>query len=199
MTLEKEVLEKLADENGLIFAKKAEAKGIDRYRLSYLAREDKIDRVAHGVYVLKDEMIDDYVLLQGNSERLIYSHHTALYFHGLSDRVPSQIHISVPQGYNASRLKERFAKLVVHNVKPELFDFGRETARSPLGGEIVLYDVERSICDMVKDRKNVDPQIFTGAIRAYFGGGKVNAGKLIKYARAVKVEEEIRRYLEVLG
>ena len=198
MNEEKELLEKLSDENGLIFVREAEAKGIERYRLSYLAKEDKIDRVSHGVYALKDEIIDEYVLLQSNSKRVIYSYHTALYFHDLADRVPSQIHISVPQGYNASRLKDRFSDLVVHYVKRELFELGREIGISPLGGEIILYDVERTICDIIKDQKNMDSQIFTGAIKEYFGGGNINARKLIKHARALKIEEEIRRYLEVM-
>ncbi|MGF3076232.1 type IV toxin-antitoxin system AbiEi family antitoxin domain-containing protein [Facklamia sp. P13055] len=198
MNKEKDLLEKLSDEHGLIFVREAEAKGIDRYRLSYLAKEDKIERVGHGVYTLKDEIIDDYVLLQRSSKRVIYSYHTALYFHDLADRVPSQIHISVPQGYNASRLKERFDDLVVHYVKIELFELGREMTTSPLGGEIILYDVERTICDIVKDQRNIDSQIFTGAIKEYFGRGNINFRKLIKYARALKVEEEIRRYLEVM-
>lgn len=198
MSKEKELLELLSDEDGLIFVREAEAKGIDRFRLSYLAKENKIDRVSHGVYALKDEIVDEYVLLQGTSKRVIYSYHTALYFHDLSDRVPSQIHISVPQGYNASRLKERNDALVVHYVKKELFELGREKGTSPLGGEIILYDVERTICDIVKDKKTTDPQIFTGAIKQYFSSGNINHRRLIKYARVLKVEEEIRRYLEVL-
>lgn len=198
MNEENEILEKLSDENGLIFVRDAEVKGINRYRLSYLAKENKIDRVGQGVYALKDEIFDEYVLLQGNSKRVIYSYHTALYFHGLSDRVPSQIHISVPQGYNASRLKERFDDLVVHYVKKEVFELGKEIGTSPLGGEIVLYDVERTICDIVKDQKNIDSQVFSGAIKEYFAIGNINSRKLIKYARRLRVEEEIRRYLEVM-
>ena len=198
MNKEKDLLEKLSNQSGLIFVREAEASGIDRYRLSYLAKEDKIDRVGHGVYALKDEIIDDYVLIQGTGKRVIYSYHTALYFHDLSDRVPSQIHISVPQGYNASRLKNRYDDLVVHYVKKELLELGKQIGTSPLGGEITLYDVERTICDIVKDQKNIDSQVFTGAIKEYFAGRNVNSGKLIRYARALKVEEEIRRYLEVM-
>lgn len=199
MGKEKELLEKLSKQDGLIFVREAEANGVDRYRLSYLAKENKIDRIRKGVYALKDEIIDEFVLLQSNSTRIIYSYHTALYFHGLSDRVPSQIHISVPQGYNSSRLKERNDNLVVHYVKKELFELGREIGKSPLGGKIIFYDVERTICDLVKDSKSIDSQIFIGAIKEYFSERKINSRKLIKYARTLKVEEEIRRYLEVLA
>lgn len=106
MNEEKEFLQKLSNENGLIFVKEAESIGINRFRLSYLAKENKLDRVSHCIYALKDEIIDEYALIQETSKRVIYSYHTALYFHSLSDKVPSQIHISVPQGYNASRQKK---------------------------------------------------------------------------------------------
>lgn len=198
MSKERKSLEELSDDNGLIFVSEAEENGIDRQRLSYLAKENKIDRVRHGVYALKDEVFDEYVLLQGKSERVIYSYHTALYFHGLSDRVPSQLHISVPQGYNASRLKDRYDDLVVHYVSKDLLSLGREKGRTPFGGEIILYDIERTICDLVKDQKNIDPQIFTSAIKKYFSGGNIRYRKLIKYAKALKVENKIRSYLEVM-
>lgn len=198
MSKENNILEKLVEDKGLIFVHEAEAKGINRFRLHYLSRGNKIDRVSHGVYTLRDEIIDEYVLLQRNSERVTYSYHTALYFHDLSDRVPSTIHISVPQGYNASRLKQRFSDLVVHYVNKDIFELGKENGKTPFGGNIILYDVERTICDIVKDQKSIDSQIYTEAIKKYFLSGNINSRKLIKYARAIKVEEEIRRYLEVM-
>lgn len=199
MSKYKTLLEKLSEEDGLIYVREAQESGIDRYKLSYLAKENKIDRVGHGIYALKDEIIDEYVLLQNTSSRIIYSHHTALYFHGLSDRIPSQIHITVPQGYNASRIKQRINNLIVHYVDRDLFELGIERGRSHLGGEIILYDIERTICDVVKIKKKIDPQIFSYAIKQYFSNNNINLRKLIKYARTLKVEKEIRMYIEVFS
>lgn len=195
---ERNILEKISDEKGLISVSDAEQNGINRYRLSYLVREDVIDRVGHGLYALKDEIIDEYALIQNKSDKLIFSYHTALYFHDLSDRVPSQIHITIPQGYNASRLKKRHDNLIVHYVQTEVLGLGKEKALSPLGSEIVIYDVERCICDLIKDENKIDSQIFTGAIKQYFSEKKINTRKLIKYAKELKVENQIRKYIEVL-
>lgn len=195
---EKNILEKISDEKGIISVSDAEKNGINRFRLSYLAREDIIDRVSHGLYALKNEIIDEYALIQNKSDKLIFSYHTALYFHDLSDRVPSQIHITLPQGYNASRLKKRHDNLIVHYVKEEVLELGKEKGQSPLGNEILLYDVERCICDLIKDKNKIDPQIFTAAIKRYFSEEKVNTRKLIKYAGKLKVEDKVRKYIEVL-
>ncbi|MCT1796476.1 type IV toxin-antitoxin system AbiEi family antitoxin domain-containing protein [Helcococcus kunzii] len=195
---EKYLLEEIANDNGLIYVKEAEANGIDRFRLSYLAKENKIDRLKHGVYSLKDEIVDEYVLIQSNSKRIIFSYDTALYFHDLSDRVPSHIHISVPQGYNASRLKQRHDNLDIHYVNKDTFKLGIEKRKSPLGGEIIIYDVERTVCDIVKSREKIEPQAFIGAIKRYFSNKNINYRKLIKYAQELKIEKEIRNYLDVL-
>lgn len=195
---EKYILKEINDEYGLISVKEAESRGISRFRLSYLASEGEILRVSHGVYSLKEEIIDEYLVLQMGGAKVIFSYHTALYFHGLSDRIPSQIHITVPQGYNASRIKKNHENIVVHYVKEEVFDLGRTQITSPLGGEITIYDAERCICDLIKDRDNIDPQIVTDGIKQYFSRKKINIKELIQYARVLKVEEEVRRYIEVL-
>ena len=38
---------------------------------------------------------------------MIFSYATALYFHGLSDRIPNTIHITLPHGYNATHIKKK--------------------------------------------------------------------------------------------
>ncbi|OFL48875.1 transcriptional regulator [Nosocomiicoccus sp. HMSC067E10] len=192
------ILEQLSKDDGFIYVKEAEQHGIDRFKLSYLANENKIDRIAHGIYALKDEFIDEYVLLQKTSDRVVYSYHTALYFHDLSDRVPSHIHITVPQGYNASRLKKRHENLKVHYVKKDVLNLGKVKGRSPFGGEIILYNIERTICDVVKNKDKIDSQTFTHAIKQYFSNKQINVRELIKYADILNVENEIRQYLEVL-
>lgn len=192
------VLENIAKNKGLITVNEAEKNQMTRFQLSSLVRTNTLERVKHGVYMLKSEIVDEYALMQISSKKLIYSYHTALYFHGLSDRVPSQIHMTVPQGYNASRLKSRHDNLVIHYVKKEVFDLGKTNKISPMGGEIVLYDVERCLCDLIKDRNKIDSQIFTGAIQSYFKGDNANTRKLIRYAKEMNVEKEVRKYIEVL-
>ncbi|QHW37266.1 type IV toxin-antitoxin system AbiEi family antitoxin domain-containing protein [Staphylococcus ursi] len=72
------ILEKISDEKGFISIHEAEKHGVSRFKLSYLANQNKIQRVKHGVYALYEEMTDDYALLQQRSDKVIYSYHTAL-------------------------------------------------------------------------------------------------------------------------
>ena len=59
------------------------------------------------------------------------------------------------------------------------------------------YDLERCICDLIRDKKNVDTQIYIQAIREYFMHHCKNR-KIIKYSREMNIEDKVRTYMEVL-
>ena len=67
----------------------------------------------------------------------------------------------------------------------------------PQGGMVRLYDRERCICDLIRDKDQMEMQLYTQAIKEYFRG-KPNSRKLLKYGKAFGIEEKIRIYMEVL-
>lgn len=194
-------MNKLGDylsENSFITNKEAEKLGYSRQVLSKLAQNGNLERLKRGVYLTKNSVIDDFVLISSNSNRVIFSHHTALFLHNLSDRAPGVFHISVPQGYNASRLKKRFPNIIVHYINKERFEIGKAFIKTPLGNKVAIYDVERTICDMIIDRDRIDKQIFTNGIISYFKSSNKDLKKLLKYSKLLKIEDQIRKYMEVL-
>lgn len=193
-----DTLKKYIQENLVITNKEAEELGYSRHDLSELTKNGQLERLRPGLYQLKGKVIDDFVLISSNSNRIIFSHQTALYLHDLSDRTPSVFHISVPQGYNASHIKKRYEDLQVHYVKKDLYELGKTAIKSPQGNLVPVYDVERTICDIIIDREKIDKQIFTEAIKRYFKSKNKNLRQLITYSRQFKIEDEIRKYLEVL-
>ena len=69
---------------------------------------------------------------------------------------------------------------------------------SPQGGLIRLYDRERCICDMIRDRKNTDPQVFSQAVKGYFSSKEYDMIRLMEYAGHFHLEEKIQEYMEIL-
>ena len=159
------ILKEYIQENIVITNKEAEDLGYSRHNLSELTKSGQLERLRPGLYQLKGKVIDDFVLISSNSNRIIFSQQTALYLHDLSDRIPNVFHISVPQGYNASHIKKRYEALQVHYVKKDLYELGRTEIRSPQGNLIPVYDIERTICDIIIDIEKIDKQIFTDAIK----------------------------------
>ncbi|HQC35534.1 MAG TPA: type IV toxin-antitoxin system AbiEi family antitoxin domain-containing protein [Bacillota bacterium] len=184
--------------NSLITNRDAENIGIGRHILSDLAAQGKLERIRPGVYQRAGEIVDDFVLISSNSERIVFSHQTALYLYGLSDRSPGIFYISVPQGYNASHIKKRYDNLQVRYVKKDLYPIGIRKMTTPLGNTVQAYDLERTICDIIIDRGKIDTQIFTDGLKRYFRGNEKDLRTLIKYSRRFNIEDRVRRYMEVL-
>ena len=70
--------------------------------------------------------------------------------------------------------------------------------KSPQGYDVKAYDLERCICDLIRDKKSIDVQVYTQALKEYFGG-KCNPRKIIKYSRVFHLEQKVRTYMEVLS
>lgn len=192
-----EIIYEFFRSNEYLTTKDAEQIGISRYLLSRYVKEGKLNRVSRGIYSLPNQFNDEYELIQKRN-KLIFSYGTALYFHGLSDRVPNVINVSVPQGYNVAHIKQDSIQFKFHYVKQELFDFGIIQVKSPQGGLIRIYDKERCICEIIKQYKKIDLQLFQTAIKEYFKLKDKNLRKLLKYSKVFKVEENVRKYIEVL-
>lgn len=189
----------IAEENGGAFTtKQIEDSGISRVHLKTFVDNSSIVKIGHGRYALSDTLTDDYVLLQKRSHVLLFSHGSALYFWGMSDRIPHIIDVTVPSGTNVSRIKKDHSDIRFHYVKPELYDLGITETESPMGSSIRLYDKERCICDLIRDRKHTDLQIYSQAIKEYFKHHP-NMRKLLKYGRLFGIEDKIRTYSEVLA
>ena len=191
-------LEKYFLESNIITNKQAEEIGIKRHILASLVQKGKLERVRNGVYKKKDAIDDDYATISLKNDQVVFSFHTALYLLGFSDRTPNIFHITVPQGYNAGHIKRKFPNIKVHYVKKDFFNLGLIKTKTPLGSTVQCYNMERCICDIVLKRKSIDKQIFINAITEYFKSKDKNTRNLIKYSRSLGIEEEIRKYMEVL-
>lgn len=192
-------LKLLIEQNGgIVSARDIQKAGIERVFLYDSLEKGIILKESHGNYVLADEQPDEYRIIQSRSEKLIFSHGTALFLHGISDRVPHALDITVPQGDNVSRIKKSYENTKFHYCKKELWDLGIVTLKTPQGYDVRVYDLERCICDLIKDKKSIDVQVYTQALKEYFGE-KCNPRKIVKYARMLNVEQKVRVYMEVLG
>ncbi len=183
--------------NGFIKTAHVEQLGISRPMLQKYTKAGKLEQVCKGLYILASDMADEYALLQARSKYAVFSYGTALFLWGLSDRTPHAYDITVPRGTNVSLLKRDNPTLRCHYVQPDTYTIGISETISPQGATVRLYDKERCICDLIRDKNNVDMQLYSQAIKIYFKT-KPNNTKLLKYGKLFGIEEQIRTYMEVL-
>ena len=186
----------IKNNGGYITAKEIERKNINRYHLMLLLKEGQIIRISRGYYSLKNGFADNFYIMLSKSKRSVFSDATALYLHDLSDRNPSVYDITIPYGYGNSYKDEKNVNL--HYVKKELLDLGVIEMKSPFGMKVRVYDVERTICDIVKNKNRMDSEIFTRALQRYSKLKSKDLNKLMRYAKQLKIDKKVREYMEVL-
>ena len=60
------------------------------------------------------------------------------------------------------------------------------------------YDIERTICDIIRSRNKVGTETFLSALKMYVSNPEKDLNKLNEYAKKLRVEKLVRQYLEVL-
>lgn len=193
----KEKIEELreASEDGTITAAQVTEAGLHRSVLQKFVKSGEIYRFGRGLYVWSDVWEDDFYLLQRKYGRGIYSHDTALYLRGYSDRTPAKYTMTFPKGYNAPSLRQE--NLIVRRVVPENYMFGQTQIASPSGNPIRVYDLERTICDILRGSGS-DVQLVGEAMKRYAASRDKNMHKLMRYAERLRVKPKVMRYMEIL-
>lgn len=193
-----ESLKKIVRDNGYLYTNDVTKAGIRRESLKKYLDRGSLIRESRGIYSFADSMSDEFALLQSRCKKGIFSYGTALYFYGLSDRFPQMISMTVPKNYNVFYLKEELLHVEFHRIKPSLWDIGIIEINSPQGGKIKIYNKERCICDIIRNRKRTDPQIFTQALKGYFASKDRDNIQLIEYAKKFHIENKVQEYMEIL-
>ena len=187
----------LENNNGYIKTSEVEAMNISRHVIKKYVDLGKLNLVRKGLYVSTEGFYDEFALLQARSAKAIYSYSTALYLLGLSDRVPNVFDLTFPRGTNATYLKKSNA-VRCHYVDKNEYEVGITEVYSPQGALVKVYNRERCICDLIRNKNQMDIQIYTHSIKTYFKS-KPDYRTLIKYGKIFGIVDQIRTYMEVLN
>jgi hypothetical protein len=186
----------LNENTPIITAKDLKDNGFNRYSISKYLENDILQKLSFGKYYLKDNPPDEFFTIQTRSQKIVFSHSTALYLLNMSDRVSVVYDITVPQGYNVQRIKRDFPSTNFYYIKPELWRLGLQTVETSFGFKINVYDKERTVLDIIKNKKRIDYQIFIQAVKEYFKKEN-NFRKILKYSKIMNLEDKVRTYIEM--
>lgn len=189
------ILNIMKKNNEIITPGQLEKKGISRVYLSRMEEEGIIERIDRGIYVTKDFKYDEYYLFQLKYPKAIFSYNTALYFYEMTERTPIKMDVTVYREYNP----HRFKNLVnVYKVSKELYDLGIIEKKSPQGMKAKTYNLERTVCDLIKDKNSLDIEIRNKAIKKAIKSKEFNASKMFEYAKEMNIYDKVKNYMEAI-
>ncbi|MFV0363230.1 MAG: type IV toxin-antitoxin system AbiEi family antitoxin domain-containing protein [Suipraeoptans sp.] len=196
MNVSDKIIQHAKENNGVVTTTALSEKGILRGNLKKLVDEGKLEKTARGVYILPEIWEDEFVNLQARFKKGIFSNETALFLWDLTDRTPNRYNMTFPQNYNLTNAKNEGVNC--SRVKLKWHLEGKTQIESPGGNKILAYNMERTLCDILRKRSGVDTGIIVEAFKRYAVRKDKNIPLLSEYAKKFRVEEKVRRYLEVL-
>lgn len=180
-------LEQLSkDHNGHLISSQLFEAGFTKYDVSQFVKKGLLERVSRGKYLFKNTLDDEFKLIQVNNSKLIFSNETALYLHGMTGRFPLEFTVTTESGYHL-----RNSSLKIYYVKPELFNLGVIEMENSFGNKVFVYDKERTICDIIKNKNRIEMQVYLEGLQSYFMEGKPNFKKLSEYARLLGISQKV--------
>lgn len=184
------------DETGVLITANVVKAGINKTALYKYLKENNYEKIAHGIYASPEAWTDENYALSVRYPQAVFSHDEALYYHGLVDREPMRQTITLYTGYGTKRLVDIGVK--VFTVKKELLELGKIKGKTSFGHEIPIYNLERTICDLVRNRSSFEIQDFQTALKTYVLRKDKNLNLLMEYAKMFRIDNKIRSYMEVM-
>lgn len=181
--------------NGIITAKQAVKQGISRMNLKKMTDIGMIKRLEYGIYVTDKFVYDDFYLFQLKHPNTVFSYNTALYFHGMTERTPIKMDVTASRNNSLNYCKN---EVNIYRINKDVLELGKKQIETPTGKLVNAYNLERTVCDIINNKKNIDIEVANKAIKNCIKSKGFNADLMFEYAKKLKVYEKVETYMEAM-
>lgn len=195
IAMDQELLERFK-ENGGYFRNPGLLSRSEKYQLHLALKNGIISRVKRGLYRLNGiTMAYQEAEVAQIVPAGIFCMHTAWAYFELTTHISSLYHMAVPKSLKVS----------IPDYPPiKLYFWGKATFESGQseviinGARVKMYDIEKSVCDAVKFRNKIGPDLLGEIIRNYVRRDDKNLDKLMKYAAELRISGTLNQLLQVI-
>lgn len=190
------ILKKLQKQGNVITTNQVQELGFSKTLINIYVKNGLLERVCHGVYVIPGLLYDEMYVLNLQSKKFIFSHETALFSLGMSERTPFKYSVTVPSGFGVAKILKDTCDC--YYIAPDLLDLGAVEAKTSFGNNVRCYNLERTVCDILRSRNRLDEEMVTETLKKYANMKNKNLNLLVLYAEQFKVLNLVRQYMGVL-
>ena len=191
-----EIIKELMKKNkGYITSKELDMFDLHRMYLSIMQDKGIIKKVAPGIYIDVNIKKDNYYIFGLSMPNAIFSHMTALYFHGLSTKSPNCVYdITVKTSYNSTHLR----KHNVFYVNNDIYELGLTEIETPMGNKVEVEDIERCICDISRSKNRMGLELIKHSVKEYIKRKDKDLVKLSSYAEKLGIKDVVMDYVGMM-
>lgn len=180
--------------NGYITIKDITKNNISREYIRILKNKGAIVQVDRGIYILKGTVPDDFYIFQTRYPKTIFSHFTALYFYNITEEFPYYFDVTCDRNYNVKSIKTNN----IFYVEKSLVNLGIIQIKTKYGNIVNAYDIERTICDVIRNDNRLDYEQVVKCLKKVFSSNdiKVDMHKLTDYSKKLKCYDKVMRVIK---
>lgn len=170
--------------------------GINNYEISKMVEEGLLQKLYQGVYTvsnLADLKLSDINVIVENG---IVSLTSAAYYYKLTNGEKGKITITLNREQKPPKLP--YDLFCYYYTSAKFYDVGLKVIDQN-GRKVKIYDIERTVCDMIRHRSKYDLSLVREIIENYLSRDDCDIEKLIAYSKELRVYNVLIQYLEILG
>ncbi len=191
----KKIKEKLDKTGGVITSKELKNSNIPTIYLTRMMEKGELIRADRGIYIDLNGDYDEYYFFHNRCKAAVFSYVSALYLHGFTDIIPNEMEVTVYKGYNPHRISKNVR---IHYVTRTIYNLGITKCQTMFGNTVKVYDLERTVCDLIKNRSEIETELFSKTINKYVHYEHKDLNKLYEYSKTMKIYEKVTEILEVV-
>ena len=197
MNFENELNKVIELNKGYITRRDVDRIGIHSIYLSRFVKKHNLKQIVRGFYAEEYWIVDPYVIFQYTYPKYVFSFNSAIYLHGLGDVFPNYLEVTGP--FNYRPMANNREDVITHtDTVDKNYNLGITTIRTSLGNVVRVYDIEKTICDIIRFKDKIEFEVYAKALNNYAKYKEKDIEKLMKYAGIMKIENKVRNQLEVL-
>lgn len=182
----------ISENEGFLNVKDALRLGFSKPTVDEAVTSFNLSKLTPGFYLTPEAAKDEMFFIRKFSNDAVFSHETALYLHRLTDSNSSKWVITAPSGYSGIHL--RAMDVEVHFMKKDLYKLGMIEAKSNYCRKIYTYDMERTLCDILRSNNKLSAATLEEALTRYAAREDKDLELLEYYAKQFHIEGLLKKY-----
>ncbi|MCB0707212.1 MAG: type IV toxin-antitoxin system AbiEi family antitoxin domain-containing protein [Saprospiraceae bacterium] len=180
---------------GVLTTKELDANGVSYYHIKQLLVAGDIERIKQGVYRLREMTNDEMIEVQKLIPHGVFCMYSAALLHDLTTFTPSEYHVAIP--HKSKVTLPAYPPIKIYYWDGSLYSLGQEE-RNINEIPIRVFDVEKTICDIVKFRSKTGEDMAKEVLKEYLMIKSKNLNKLLAYSKKLKIYTVLKNYVSIL-
>ncbi|MFA6302801.1 MAG: type IV toxin-antitoxin system AbiEi family antitoxin domain-containing protein [Legionella sp.] len=188
----------MAGKMGVFRISELAKKGITRATVSRLVSENKLEKLAPGLYCLPETEFSEkesLIIIASRAPQAVFCLLTALQIHDLTTQLPRKVWIAMPKGSHTPKMDYPPLKMVQYSA--DAFREGVEIIESD-NIKLSVYNIAKTIADCFKHRNKIGLDVAIEALKEAYTKNKVTVDELWHYAKICRVANVMRPYIEAI-